>query len=472
MEKYTVNDTQTSFNTLGISNELTKALQKLNILTPTPIQAKSIPLLLENKDILASAQTGTGKTIAYLLPILQGLKASETETALILVPTRELATQVKDSILNILGRESGIFTAVLIGGEPMPRQFSQLKRRPRIIVATPGRLNDHLQRGSVKLNATRYLVLDETDRMLDMGFAEQLETIVQHLPTSRQTMMFSATMPGNMMKLAANYLNDPQRIAVGVENQAVAKIKQDMIRTSQNEKLPLLLKELDQRAGSVIIFVKTKIGAEKLTDQLRNENHSVDTIHGDLKQTHRTRVIQAFRNRKNRIMVATDVAARGLDVPHIQHVINYDLPQCPEDYIHRIGRTGRAGAEGNALCFVAPNETGKWNAIHRLMNPGEKGAIKEDSFPRHQERRRKTFNKSQAGSKDSFGNKKRFGKPRFATEDTNQSRAFEKQKIKPFEKPKLKTAAGLKPNKPSFQESVKGGLKKLFSKPFNTKKRG
>jgi ATP-dependent RNA helicase DeaD len=472
MEKHTVNDTQTSFNTLGISSELTKALHKINISTPTPIQAKAIPLLLENKDILASAQTGTGKTIAYLLPILQGLKASETATALILVPTRELATQVKDSILNILGRESGIFTAVLIGGEPMPRQFSQLKRRPRIIVATPGRLNDHLQRGSVKLNTTRYLVLDETDRMLDMGFAEQLETIIQHLPKSRQTMMFSATMPGNMMKLAANYLNDPQRIAVGVENQAVAKIKQDMIRTSQNEKLPLLLKELDQREGSVIIFVKTKIGAEKLTDQLRNENHSVDTIHGDLKQTHRTRVIQAFRNRKNRIMVATDVAARGLDVPHIEHVINFDLPQCPEDYIHRIGRTGRAGAEGSALCFVAPNETGKWNAIHRLMNPGEKGTTKEDSFPRHHERRGKTFEKSYSKSKNSFGDKKRFGKPRVATDDANQNRSFEKHKIKTFDKPKLKTAASVKPSKPSFQESVKGGLKKLFSKPFNTKKRG
>lgn len=467
-----MNDITTSFNALGISTELTQALQKLNISNPTPIQAKSIPLLLENKDILASAQTGTGKTIAYLLPILQGLKASTTETALILVPTRELATQVKDSILNILGRESGIFTAVLIGGEPMPRQFSQLKRRPRIIVATPGRLNDHLQRGSVNLNTTRYLVLDETDRMLDMGFAEQLETIVQHLPKSRQTMMFSATMPGNMMKLASNYLSDPQRIAVGAENQAVAKIKQDMIRTSQNDKLPLLLKELDQREGSVIIFVKTKIGAEKLTDQLRNENHSVDTIHGDLKQAHRTRVIQAFRNRKNRIMVATDVAARGLDVPHIQHVINYDLPQCPEDYVHRIGRTGRAGAEGSALCFVAPNETGKWNAIHRLMNPGEKSPTKEDSFPRHGERRRRTFDNSRSGSRDAFGSKKRFGKPRFGGEEAAQSRSFEKPKAKTFDKPKLKTAASVKTNKPSFQESVRGGLKKLFSKPFHAKKRG
>ena len=527
---------QTPFDTLGVSAHLVAALQKLNITTATPIQKQSIPLLLEGKDILASAQTGTGKTIAYLLPILQGLLSSNDDsTALVLVPTRELAVQVKDSILDVLGRGSSIFTAVLIGGEPMARQFAQLKRRPRIVVATPGRLNDHLQRGSVKLNTTRYLVLDETDRMLDMGFADQLEAIVDCLPKKRQTMMFSATMPGNMMKLASNYLNDPQRIAVGVENQAVAKIKQDMVRTSQGNKLPLLLKELDQREGSVIIFVKTKMGAEQLASQLRDENHSVDAIHGDLKQNHRTKVIQAFRNRKSRIMVATDVAARGLDVPHIQHVINYDLPQCPEDYIHRIGRTGRAGAEGFALCFVAPNETGKWNAIHRLMNPGEKGGSSDDQFPRHQERRRSGNGpfggKPRSASGGAFGapkgdggfdGKKRFGKPRFPRDnadaaggrsfdkprfprdnadasgnksfdkprfprdnaDASGNRSFDKPRFprdnadapgnRSFDKPRFKSASGdFKSGKPSsIQDSVKGGIKKFFSKPFGSKKRG
>ena len=498
---------QTPFDTLGVSAHLVAALQKLNITTATPIQTQTIPLLLEGKDILASAQTGTGKTIAYLLPILQGLLSSNDDsTALVLVPTRELAVQVKDSILDVLGRGSSIFTAVLIGGEPMARQFAQLKRRPRIVVATPGRLNDHLQRGSVKLNTTRYLVLDETDRMLDMGFADQLEAIVDCLPKKRQTMMFSATMPGNMMKLAGKYLNEPQRIAVGIENQAVAKIKQDMVRTSQGNKLSLLLKELDTREGSVIIFVKTKMGAEQLAGQLRNENHSVDAIHGDLKQNHRTKVIQAFRNRKSRIMVATDVAARGLDVPHIQHVINYDLPQCPEDYIHRIGRTGRAGAEGNALCFVAPNETGKWNAIHRLMNPGEKGASSgssDDQFPRHQERRSSGNGpfggkprSASGGSRGAFGapkgdggfdGKKRFGKPRFPRDnaDTAGARSFDKPRFprdnadapagaRSFDKPRFKSASGdFKSGKPSsIQDSVKGGIKKFFSKPFGSKKRG
>jgi ATP-dependent RNA helicase DeaD len=581
-----VNDTQnptlaqTSFDTLGVSAHLVAALQKLNITTATPIQTQTIPLLLEGKDILASAQTGTGKTIAYLLPILQGLLSSNDDsTALVLVPTRELAVQVKDSILDVLGRGSSIFTAVLIGGEPMARQFAQLKRRPRIVVATPGRLNDHLQRGSVKLNTTRYLVLDETDRMLDMGFADQLEAIVDCLPKKRQTMMFSATMPGNMMKLAGKYLNEPQRIAVGIENQAVAKIKQDMVRTSQGNKLSLLLKELDTREGSVIIFVKTKMGADQLASQLRAENHSVDAIHGDLKQNHRTKVIQAFRNRKSRIMVATDVAARGLDVPHIQHVINYDLPQCPEDYIHRIGRTGRAGAEGFALCFVAPNETGKWNAIHRLMNPGEKGAAggSEDQFPRHQDERRRSGNgpfggkprSSSGGSRGAFGGaskgdggfdrKKPFGKSRFPRDNADAAggrsfdkprfpsdnadgaggrsfdkprfprdnadaaggrsfdkprfprdnadaaggRSFDKPRFprdnadaaggrsfdKPrfprdnadaaggrsFDKPRFKAASGdFKPSKPSssIQDSVKGGIKKFFSKPFSGKKRG
>lgn len=438
MEKYPVNNTQKSFDTLGVSSQLVAALQKLNITMATPIQTQAIPLLLDRKDILASAQTGTGKTIAYLLPILQGLLASDTATALILAPTRELAVQIKDSILDILGRGSSIFTAVLIGGEPMQRQFAQLKRRPRIIVATPGRLNDHLQRNSVKLNSASYLVLDETDRMLDMGFAEQLETIIGHLPKERQTMMFSATMPHNIMKLAGKYLADPQRIAIGAENQAVAKIKQDMIKTSQSGKWSLLLKELDQRDGSIIIFVKTKMGAEKLADQLREQNHSVNAIHGDLKQHHRTKVIQAFRLGKNRIMVATDVAARGLDVPHIQHVINYDLPQCPEDYIHRIGRTGRAGAEGNALCFVSPNENNIWNAIHRLMNPGEKSQ-NTGLFPRHEERGSDRRPSSTKKHHKPFGDKPRFNKEKPAQKDS----------------------------KPSFAKSIKNGLKKLSFKSTN-----
>jgi ATP-dependent RNA helicase DeaD len=447
-----VNNTQTSFDTLGVSTQLVTALQKLNITMATPIQTQAIPLLLEGKDILASAQTGTGKTIAYLLPILQGLLSSDAATALILVPTRELAIQIKDSILDILGRGSSIFTAVLIGGEPMQRQFAQLKRRPRIIVATPGRLNDHLQRNSVKLNTTAYLVLDETDRMLDMGFAEQLETIVNNLPEQRQTMMFSATMPHNMMKLAGKYLTEPQRIAIGSENQAVAKIKQDVIKTSQNAKWSLLLKELDQRDGSVIIFVKTKMGAEKLADQLREQNHSVNAIHGDLKQHHRSKVIQAFRLGKNRIMVATDVAARGLDVPHIQHVINYDLPQCPEDYIHRIGRTGRAGAEGNALCFVAPSENHIWNAIHRLMNPGEK-STQTGFFPRHEERR------SERGRPS---HNRKHGKP-FG--DNKPGKAFGDKPRFNKEKPSAHKDA-----KPSFAKSIKNGLKKLSFKSLNRKK--
>jgi superfamily II DNA/RNA helicase len=450
---YTVSNTHNLFTALGITPQLTAGLTNLAITTPTPIQTQAIPLLLEGSDILASAQTGTGKTIAYLLPILQKLLAFPNATALILIPTRELAIQIKDAILEILGRNSGIFTAVLIGGEAMARQFSQLKRNPRIIVATPGRLNDHLQRGSVKLNTTRQLVLDETDRMLDMGFAEQLETIVSCLPTERQTMMFSATMPGNMMKLAAKYLNDPKRVTTGLENQAVAKIKQDIIRTSHNEKLPLLLKELNERKGSVIIFVKTKLGAEKLADQLRNQNHSANAIHGDLKQTYRIRVIQAFRNRKNRIMVATDVAARGLDVPHIEHVINYDLPQCPEDYIHRIGRTGRAGAEGNALCFITPSETNQWKTIHRLMNPTQ-NTSNHDAFPRHQERHKSA--KYQA--KNQRNHKKRLQVSRLVQDDQTQNKNFRKR--------------GYKIDSSSFYKGAKSTLSPVHSKSSNRRKRG
>jgi superfamily II DNA/RNA helicase len=208
--------------------------------------------------------------------------------------------------------------------------------------------------------------------MLDMGFGVQLERIVKYLPQNRQTLMFSATLPANIIKISQKYLNNPERVSVGSLITAAPKIKQEIIHTSEAEKYPELVKQLNQRQGSIIVFVKTKWGAERLARRLYKEKHSADAIHGDLQQSRRKKVIQAFRDKKHRIMVATDVAARGLDIPHIEHVINYNLPQSPEDYIHRIGRTARAGAEGSAVCFISPDEAGKWKAIHRLMNPGEK----------------------------------------------------------------------------------------------------
>lgn len=361
----------TSFKEFGLPIGLVQSLERAHITTPTPIQAQSIPVAMEGHDLLASAQTGTGKTIAYLLPLVKNLIDSAHGTALILAPTRELADQIRVSLQMLLGRSAQSDIALLIGGAPIFRQFTALKKRPRFIIGTPGRINDHLLRGTLVLRETRFLVLDETDRMLDMGFSEDLDKIVKHLPKERQTLMFSATMPPNIIKLSQKYLNNPKHIAIGETTQPAAKIQQKMLQTSSGDKYTNLLRELDEREGSVIIFVKTKISAAHLADKLKRQNHSADAIHGDLKQRRRDEVIRAFRNNKNRIMVATDIAARGLDIPHIKHVINYDLPQCAEDYIHRIGRTGRAGMEGFAISFVSPGENRKWQAIYQMVTYGK-----------------------------------------------------------------------------------------------------
>lgn len=358
-----------SFKELGLPEALTHTLQNMKFDTPTPIQAEAIPLALEGRDILGSAQTGTGKTGAFGIPLVARVLSNPDGSALVMTPTRELATQVMTQLHAMLGRRTKIKTALLIGGEPMPKQLSQLRNRPRVIVGTPGRINDHLKRGSLVLADTDFLVLDETDRMLDMGFTIQIETVLSHMPTTRQTLLFSATLPKNIVRIAEKYLTNPARVAVSPTSSPAANIVQDIMRISDTEKFPTLITELNQREGSIIIFVKTKYGTEKMARRLTKEGHSADAIHGDLRQHKRDRVIAAFRNKKYRILVATDVAARGLDIPHIEHVINYDLPQCAEDYIHRIGRTARAGAEGAALNLVTPADKSKWRAIERLLNP-------------------------------------------------------------------------------------------------------
>ncbi len=359
-----------NFNGFDLPPALRQALVKLGFTKPTPIQTQAIPLALTGRDILGSAQTGTGKTAAFGIPLVTKLINNPSSAALIMTPTRELATQVLKQLQELLGHPTTIRSALLIGGDSMGKQLGQLRALPRLIVGTPGRINDHLMRRTLNLTKTDFLVLDETDRMLDMGFGVQLEKIIKHMPKDRQTLMFSATMPHNIMKLASQYLRNPERIAVGSTITAAPKIKQELIHTSDAEKYGKLVELLESRSGSIIVFVKTKHGADRLATKLEKNNHSADAIHGDLRQRQRDRVIQNFRDKKHRIMVATDVAARGLDIPHIEHVINYDLPQAPEDYIHRIGRTARAGAEGSAVCLITPADGEKWRAIHRLMNPG------------------------------------------------------------------------------------------------------
>ncbi|MEY4463348.1 MAG: hypothetical protein RLZZ81_319 [Pseudomonadota bacterium] len=353
----------------NLPEELITALEKMNITEATEIQKQSIPVAMSGSDILASSQTGSGKTLAYLLPIINSFIENKT-TALVLVPTRELATQICSALTEVT-KSFKINNAVLIGGEPMPKQFMQLKKNPKVIIGTPGRIIDHLNRGSLKIDGIGITVLDEMDRMLDMGMKEQLEEINKFLPTKRQVLMFSATMPKHIIALSQKYLNNPVRITVGSANKAAAEIKQESMHVSDKEKFSELNKQLSNREGSVIIFVKTKRSADQLAKMLRYEHHKAEAIHGDLSQRQREKVILSFRKSNHRIMVATDVAARGLDIPHTQHVINYDLPMCPEDYLHRIGRTGRAGATGHALSFISPDDVIRWRAIDRLINKGE-----------------------------------------------------------------------------------------------------
>ena len=417
-----------NFESFGLSPILGQSLDKMKYTEPTPIQAQAIPLALKGRDIMGSAQTGTGKTAAFAIPIIQRLLTSKEDSALVLTPTRELGKQIMDIMHQLLGHKSEIDTAFIIGGQPIGKQFAQLRRNPRLVVGTPGRLNDHLERGTLKLDKTTFLVLDETDRMLDMGFSVQIDRIVKHLPKERQTLMFSATLPDDIIKLSNKYLHKPERIAVGSTINPVENITQEIIRVDNEKKYDVLTSELQAREGSIIIFVKTRRNTERLAKKLSAEHFEAEAIHGDLRQSKRDRVIRDFRNKKYRILVATDVVARGLDIPHIEHVINYDLPQVPEDYIHRIGRTARAGAEGNALCLISPQDGRNWHAIEMLMFPDKK----HDKLPPKKSRSR--------NRKGGFK-----GKPRNKNGKNNQNGANgknEKSNKKRFKGPKKNNNAG------------------------------
>jgi len=369
------------FSDFDLPSVLQKNLQALNLITPTPIQQDVIPLALQGRDVLGTAQTGTGKTLAFALPMVTYLMQNPTAHALVLAPTRELAAQVLASVKPLLKDVNSLRSALLIGGESMGKQMAQLRGRPRLIVGTPGRIHDHLRRGTLALDQASFLVLDETDRMLDMGFGKDLQAIVGVMQSPRQTLLFSATLSKTIEKVAQAYLVKSERIAIGSSMKPALTVDQDSAFMQEHEKYDHLLGELERRDGSVIVFVNTKRGAEHLADKLKSANHRVGALHGDLRQNHRDRVIQSFRRQDYTVMVATDVAARGLDIPHIAHVINYDLPQCAEDYIHRIGRTGRAGTTGSALCMVSPNDNGKWRAIQKLMDPNANNSDPEP-FPR------------------------------------------------------------------------------------------
>ncbi len=355
------------FSDLSISLLVLDAIKKLKLIKPTPIQKISIPLALEGNDILGTAQTGTGKTYAFGIPLINHLTLDKDSYAIILTPTRELALQVSSALKDLTSMKNIIDTAVIIGGDSIQKQLKQLKKA-RLVVGTAGRIHDHIRRKSLKLSKFNFLVLDETDRMLDMGFVDEIKSIIEKLP-SHQTLLFSATLPKKISDIAKNFMTNPQRVNVGEENTPLTNIKQEIKNVNQKEKFEHLKLELLEINGSVVLFVKTKRSADKIALKLRKDEFNAEAIHGDLRQSKREKVILKFRKNRFQILVATDVAARGLDIPHIEHVINYDIPQNPEDYIHRIGRTARAGAKGRALTFLTEGDKKNWNAIGKLINP-------------------------------------------------------------------------------------------------------
>lgn len=357
------------FDRMGLHPSILKALAQMGFDKPTPIQDKAIRPALMGQDVLGSAQTGTGKTAAFSIPMVQYLLLNPARNAMVLTPTRELAQQVADVVRDISATNRGMNTALLIGGMDMKAQTAELRNRPRIIVGTPGRIIDHLEQGTLFLGATEFLVLDETDRMLDMGFGIQLAKIRKFLKAGRQTLMFSATLPPNIKELAGDYLKSPVRIAVGGNSQPIEKIKQTVIKTDGKGKMKELVNAIKHRTDdTIIIFCRTKSGTDNLSKRLNERGFNSRAIHGDLSQAQREMVLEDYREKKFNILVATDVASRGLDISHIKLVVNYELPQAPEDYVHRVGRTGRAGAEGEALCLLAPEDGEQWRLINRLID--------------------------------------------------------------------------------------------------------
>lgn len=352
------------FRGLGIAPSILGILDSLHFEEPTPIQYQCIPSGIEGKDMIGVAQTGTGKTLAFGIPMIQHCLSGKL--GLIVLPTRELAIQV-DEVLKTLGDKLGIRTVVLIGGEHMGRQVQTLRRGAQIVIGTPGRIIDHLERKTLRLDSVGVLVLDEADRMFDMGFAPQLKRILDTLPTKRQTMLFSATMPENIVKLAKAYMQLPLRVEVAPQGTAAERVEQELFFIQREDKPKLLEKILYEHRGPILVFSKTKHGAHKIVMNVRALGHGAAEIHSNRSLPQRKEALQGFKNGKYRVLVATDIAARGIDVKDIELVINYDLPENPEDYVHRIGRTGRAGTEGKAISFATPDQRGDVFSIERLI---------------------------------------------------------------------------------------------------------
>jgi ATP-dependent RNA helicase RhlE len=383
-----------SFKDLPLTAAMLDAVAGAGYIVPTPIQARAIGIALEGRDVIGCAQTGTGKTAAFAIPTIERLCATRPGAgarALVLAPTRELALQIAETFA-VLGSARGVRTVTLIGGEAMGPQLAGLARRPDVIVATPGRLFDHLERRSATLSSVRIVVLDEADRMLDMGFAPQVERILAVTPLDRQTLCFSATMPEAVERLVRRHLSRPERVEVGTVAKPVAAVTQRLYATENRDKTPLLLRLLGEDGGQTLVFTRTKHRADRLARAVAAAGHRVTRLHADRTMSQRREALDGFRAGRYRVLVATDIAARGIDVPEIAHVVNFDLPHSAEDYIHRIGRTARAEATGQATSFATPEDREQLRAIERhLGHPVPRnGSNGHDTRPFRSEQQERT----------------------------------------------------------------------------------
>ncbi len=407
------------FNQLGLSAELLRAVDEKGYREATPVQQQAIPLILEGRDILAGAQTGTGKTAGFALPLLQRLQHSRKNRrsvrALILTPTRELAAQVAESVREY-GRHLPFRTVVIFGGVSASTQISKLRKGADVVVATPGRLLDLLQQGHIDLSKIEVLVLDEADRMLDMGFIRDIKRIFKFLPNERQNLLFSATFSDDIRRLAANLLNDPTEIQVAARNQPADRVRQVVHPVDKSRKRELLSHRIGvENWKQVLVFTRTKHGANRLAAQLSTDGLRAEAIHGNKSQAARTRALSDFKAGKVRVLVATDIASRGLDIDRLPHVVNYELPHVPEDYVHRIGRTARAGLEGHAVSLVCVDEEKLLRDIERLLKrkiekeiiAGYEPDSRIKAEPVHQGRRQRA-----AGQRNGAANQRRNGASR------------------------------------------------------------
>ena len=380
-----------TFADLLLSPEVLRAIDTLGFEEPTPIQAQTIPLLLEGRDVLAQAQTGTGKTAAFALPIVERVDTARREVqALVLAPTRELAMQVAESMHN-LGATRGLAVLPVYGGQAYDRQLRGLRAGVHVVVGTPGRVMYHIRRGTLNLATVRTVVLDEADEMLDMGFVEDIEFILNEVPEERQIALFSATVPRRIEALARRYLRDPQRVTIAQEALTAPQTRQMYVETQQRDKIEALTRILDlESPGSAIVFCRTKREVDELSGTLQSRGYTAAAIHGDINQAQRERLLAAFRDGRAELLIATEVAARGLDIPDVTHVFNFDIPDDADAYIHRIGRTGRMGRKGDAITFVTPREMRQLrfieNQIHknlrqiRVPTPGDIAARRQETL--------------------------------------------------------------------------------------------